>query len=566
MQSDANKMSPDALLATAASSLECFGYAIMPGFECAPHHALIIEKIEMLLRGKIRKLAIICPPRHGKSTIASILLPPYFLGRNPGSSIITASYGAELSENWGRRVRNFVSSPLYNSIFPNCRLSPDSQAMNHFNTTVGGTYIAVGRGGAMTGFGAHLLVLDDLIKDAEEARSEIICKSVVDWLQAVALTRLTCDGKVVAISTRWSERDPLGWLLREQSGWHVLHLPAVSEGGADPLGRPLGAPLWESQFPLPALQSIRTAVGNQVWQCLYQGNPTAALGSVFKREWFRRYQQLPASFSKIIQSWDTAFKTGAANDYSVCTTWGVTDAAFYLLSLWRDKVEFPDLKKQVAIQAEQWRPHAVLLEDAASGQSLLQELKTATTFPVLAIKVDKDKETRASAVTAFFEAGKVQFPEGAPWLADLEDELAGFPGAVHDDIVDSVSQALNYLRGTSGMHGFIEYLKKLAAGLLPFPDEPKLVSPRAELLGKLAALRSEAQLRNLQPPTSEMFKEVIPPCPACEAVCVTKVAGQFHCNQCSHQWWQPNAIRPAPPPTRADFFSGRFSVRTPRRW
>jgi len=182
MAVDPTKMTPDALLATAASSLECFGYAIMPGFECAPHHKLIVHKLEQLLRGKIRKLAIICPPRHGKSTIASILLPAYFLGRNPGSSVITASYGAELSEGWGRRVRNIISAPLYNSIFPVCRLSPDSQAMHRFDTTLGGAYIATGRGGPLTGRGANLLVLDDLLKDSEEARSEIVCKSIIDWL------------------------------------------------------------------------------------------------------------------------------------------------------------------------------------------------------------------------------------------------------------------------------------------------------------------------------------------------------------------------------------------------
>src|SRR6266403_3613661 len=324
MAVDPMKMTPDALLGTARTSLECFGYAVMPGFECAPHHKLIIDKIEQLLRGKIRKLAIICPPRHGKSTIASVLLPPYFLGRNPGNSVITASYGAELSESWGRRVRNIVSSPLFGSIFPNCRLSPDSQAMHRFTTTAGSEYIATGRGGPLTGRGAHLLVLDDLVKDAEEARSEIVCKSIVDWLAHVAFTRLARDARVITISPRWSERDPMGWILREQQGWEVLHLPCISEGGDDPLQRPVGTPLWESQFPLPALQSIRSAVGNQVWQCLYQGNPTAALGSVFKREWFRHYREIPASFQKIVQSWDTAFKTGANNDFSVCSTWGST--------------------------------------------------------------------------------------------------------------------------------------------------------------------------------------------------------------------------------------------------
>src|SRR5262249_18377127 len=155
------------------------------------------------------------------------------------------------------------------------------------------------------------------------------------------------------------------------------------------------------QFPLPVLQSIRSAVGNQVWECLYQGCPNAAKGIIFKREWFRHYDEIPKSFTRIIQSWDTAFKSGGSNDYSGGTTWGQTDTAYYLLSMWRGRVEFPELKRQVAVQAEAWRPHAIVVEDKASGQSLIQELKTATTFPIAAVKVDGDKETRASAVTAY---------------------------------------------------------------------------------------------------------------------------------------------------------------------
>lgn len=547
MANDLVKMRPDALLATARSSLECFGYAVLPGFEVAPHHALIIDKVERLLRGKVKKLAIICPPRHGKSTIASILLPAYYLGRNPGNSVICASYGSDLSEGWGRRVRNIVSSPLFHSIFPNCRLSPDSSAVGRFDTTFGGTYIATGRGGPLTGRGANLMVLDDLIKDAEEAKSDVVCKSVIDWLAHVAFTRMHRDARVIAISTRWSERDPMGWILREQQGWEVLHLPAISEGGDDPLGRPLGAPLWESQFPLPALQSIRAAVGAQVWQCLYQGNPKAALGSIFQRQWFRRYTQPPTSFQKIIQSWDTAFKTGASNDYSVCSTWGSTESGFYLLSLWRDKVEFPELKKQVKLQAEQWKPHAILVEDKASGQSLVQELKTATTFPVLPVKVDKDKESRASAITAFFEAGKVHFPEGAAWLSDVEDELAGFPGDVHDDIVDSTSQALNYLRGSTGILGLIEWMRNIASGLLtsagetkPMP-EPQRPTQSDDPLGRQVALQFQMKLAGVKP--AGLADEVIPPCPLCQGPRIF-LNGTVHCNGCAATFANSTDVEP----------------------
>jgi hypothetical protein len=211
-------MSDQKAFSVAANSLKAFGLLMMPGFEVAPHHQLIIDRIEALLRGKTRKLAIIMPPRHGKTTIGSILLPAYFLGTNPRANIICASYGAELSEGWGRRVRGLLQDENFQRVFPDCVLSPDSQAAGRFNTTQGGQYIAVGRGGPMTGRGADLLVLDDLIKDAVEANSDITCRSIIEWLQHVALTRLSRAGKILAISTRWSERDPMGWLLREQKG------------------------------------------------------------------------------------------------------------------------------------------------------------------------------------------------------------------------------------------------------------------------------------------------------------------------------------------------------------
>ena len=541
----------------AAGSLKAFGLLLMPGFEVAPHHQLIIDKIELLLRGKIRKLAIITPPRHGKTTIASVLLPAYYLGKNPRGNVICASYGAELSEGWGRRVRGLLQDENFAKVFPNCILSPDSQAAGRFNTVSGGEYISTGRGGPLTGRGADLMVLDDLIKDAQEANSDITCRGIVEWLKHVALTRLSRNGKILAISTRWSEKDPMGWLLKEQRGWEVVHLPAISEGASDLLRRPAGAALWESQFPLHVLESIRIAVGAQVWQSLYQGNPTAAQGTVFKRQWFRHYQNVPEKFSKIVMSFDTAFKTGSANDFSVATVWGQTDNGIYLLHCWRDRVEFAELRRQVVEQASQWKPHAVLIEDRASGQSLIQELKAATTFPVIAVKADSDKQTRASAVTAYFEAGKVYFPEGAAWLADLEDELAGFPGAVHDDIVDSCTQALNYLRETGGAFGVLDYLNGLfVTKKYVEPPEPVV---QVDAL-KVAQLRARQEAESI---TSNPFSVVsqqpttMPKCPRCGTTfaVIQLNAYEFLCRNDQIQWGTPLTMGNTW--NRTDVFAGR---------
>jgi predicted phage terminase large subunit-like protein len=457
-------ISPNALrLSLTRRSLGRFARVVMPAFELSPFHQLIIDNLESLLSGKIKKLAIITPPRHGKTTLGNVIAPVFALGRNPTETVITVSYGSELSETFGRRVRNILSDPAFHEVFPGCQLSPDSAAVYRFTTIAGGEYNATGRGGPITGKGASLLILDDLIKDSSEANSDTVCRGIIEWLQHVAFTRLTPNGRVLAIATRWSERDPMGWILQQQ-GWTVLHLPAFAESAADPLGREIGEALWPSHYPVEALEAIRADVGGRVFQTLYQGNVSASQGTIFKRDWFRHYQQPPESFSRIIQSWDTAFKAGATNDYSVCATFGETQNGFYLLALYRAKVEFPELKRQVAQQADFWRPSEILVEDKASGQSLIQELKLATSYPVIPVKIDRDKETRASAVTGYFEAGRILFPEGAVWLADLEDELASFPGGLHDDCVDAISQALNRLRDSGGWLGLVDLIKDLWTG------------------------------------------------------------------------------------------------------
>jgi predicted phage terminase large subunit-like protein len=149
---------------------------------------------------------------------------------------------------------------------------------------------------------------------------------------------------------------------------------------------------------------------------------------------------------QIVQSWDTAFKKGTENDFSVCTTWGVADGGYYLLHLWRERVEFPELKRVVSTLADQWKPNTILVEDKASGQSLIQELKLSTALPLIPVKVDSDKQTRAQAVTPLMEAGKVFLPQSAPWVSDFVEEMASFPNGVHDDVVDATTQVLNYLR------------------------------------------------------------------------------------------------------------------------
>jgi len=425
--------------------LACYAAALWPPFELASHHRLIADLLEAVERGDIRRLMIFMPPRHGKSLLGTQLFPAWFLGHHPDKSIITASYGQELADDFGRQVRNMVNDPVHRAIFPECRLADDATSMRRFSTTAGGSYYAVGRGGPITGRGAHLLLIDDPLKDAEEARSEPIRRGLYEWYTSVARTRLQPGGAIVLITTRWHEDDLAGRLLGQQGGedWHVVNQPAIAE--VDESFRRAGEALWPEKFSLEDLEQTRRDVGNAAFVSLYQQHPAAAEGAVFKREWWRSYRE-PPTFKRIVQSWDTAFKTGAENDFSVCTTWGVAATGFYLLWFWRDKIEFPELKRRMKWLASEYRPNQILVEDRASGQSAIQELRCETALPIIAVKVDRDKISRAMAVTPLIEAGRVFLPESAPWLAGYVDELAAFPTGAHDDAVDSTTQALNHIR------------------------------------------------------------------------------------------------------------------------
>ena len=434
-------------LALAHEDLACYAVALWPQFELARHHELIVSRLEAVERGEISRLMIFLPPRHGKSLLASTIFPAWFLGRNPERQLIFATYGQELSDDFGRHVRNLIADHVHRAIFPGCSLSEDSSAAHRFNTVRGGAYFAVGRGGPITGRGAHLLIIDDPLKDYAEANSEIVRRALYDWYSAVAYTRLAPNGAIVLIQTRWHEDDLAGRLLANNFGddWEVLSLPAIAEH--DESFRREGEALWPRRFGLVELEKIRSAVGGRAWASLYQQRPAAAEGAIFKRDWWQFYPPpLTVALNRIVQSWDTAFKRGTENDFSVCTTWGVAENGFYLLHLWRRRVEFPELKRVLASLAEQWKPNAILIEDKASGQSLIQELKLSTALPIIPVRVDSDKETRAQAVTPLMEAGKIFLPESAPWVSDFIEEMACFPNGNHDDVVDATTQALNFLR------------------------------------------------------------------------------------------------------------------------
>lgn len=397
-------------------------------------------------------MIVLMPPRHGKSEIVSLRFPCWYLGRHPEDAIVQAGYAESIALTHSRKARDIFISTEMQRIFPAVHhrperagqevIIPERQAAHEWGTKQGGSYYAVGIGGGLTGRGFNLGIIDDPVKDSEEAESKTIREKVWDWYTTVYRTRAQPDAAIIIVMTRWHEEDLVGKLLRQAKEdptadqWEVLHFKAVNEGEA----------LWPEIYPLPVLQKIRSSIGGRAFESLYQGNPTVAEGQIIKREWWRYYRETP-HFTRKLHSWDMAFKDKSQNHYSVCTIWGEAPNGYYLLDVWQAKVEFPELKRAVIALYERDRPDLVLVEDKASGISLIQELQRNTRIPVFPIKVDANKVARANAVTPLIEAGKVYLPENAPWLFDYIEELSAFPNAAYDDQVDSSTQALAFMRG-----------------------------------------------------------------------------------------------------------------------
>lgn len=420
-----------------------------PGYRTSKHHQAIVEKLEAVERGQIKRLMIFCPPRHGKSELVSVRFPAWFLGRNPDKQIIAASCTGELAEGFGRKVRNQIADPIFKKPFPGCALSSDSAASDRFSTTAGGQYAAVGVGGTITGRGAHLLIIDDPVKNSEEANSQTCRAKIKDWYNEVAYTRMMPGGAIIVMHTRWHEDDLAGWLMSEhpEEQWDILCLPAIAEED-DPLGREEGAALWQESYPIEALNGIRRQIGERSFSALYQQRPIPAGGSLIQMDWFKRYQQKPNGYIRTLHSWDTAFKPEQINDWSVCEFWGETESGWYLLDTYRARLAYPDLKRTAINLAARDNPGVILVEDKGSGQSLIQDLRVETRLPVHGVKVNagQGKVFRLQAVSGLIESGRVYLPARASWLPDFEQECMTFPAGKHDDQVDSMSQALDYFR------------------------------------------------------------------------------------------------------------------------
>ena len=333
------------------------------------------------------------PPQHGKTRTISHLFSCWFLGKHPERRVVCASYGEDRASDTGRDVLRTLRDPKHLEVFPNSQIDETAASSTRIDLLQGGGFLAVSRNGALTGRNCDLLIVDDLVKDDRESRSPAILRENIAWFNKVGLTRLSPGAPVILVGTRWGNGDLFDDRLLEhpEEQWDLVNLAAIAEEN-DILGRRLGQPLWPERYSLEFLQQKRFEIGNSAFTCLYQGNPTASEGVTFHREHWQYWTTMPERFLSKVVSIDSATKTGAANDYSAIQCWGKTETGYYLLSSWRGKVEYLDLRKTVVEFHNQWHPSAVPIEDTSAGSSLAQDLLSTTSIPVVKITVTRDKE------------------------------------------------------------------------------------------------------------------------------------------------------------------------------
>lgn len=437
------------------------------------HIGVIAAKLEAVRRGEIKRLIICVPPRSLKSIIASVAFPAFVLGHDPSKKIIAASYGQELADDLARDCRQVMTQPWYRRAFRKTALSPNRQAVHAFETTAGGVRLATSVGGVLTGFGADIIIVDDPTKP-DQALSEAERNTANQWYNHTLVSRLNnkTEGAIVVVMQRLHEADFVGHIMSLED-WELVSFPAIAQvderhvvqtpHGAYVHARAEGEALHADREPLEVLANLRRTLGTTHFAAQYLQSPTPPGGGMIKTDWFVRYGpgQAP-KFERVIQSWDTANKAKELSDYSVCTTWGVKDKHFWLISVFRKRLEYPDLKRAVREQAALHGADSIVVEDHGSGVQLIQELLREGLSGIARYEPKGDKVMRMHAQTAAIEGGLVHIPVQAHWLEDYLHELATFPKGRHDDQVDSTSQALDWVRNRNHAQDWLDAQKAYA--------------------------------------------------------------------------------------------------------
>ena len=437
-----------------------FTKAVWPEFIEGAHHRVIAQKFNDLANKKINRLIINMPPRHTKSEFASYLLPAWMVGRNPKLKIIQATHTGELAVRFGRKAKTLIDSEEYSKIFETS-LREDSQAAGRWETAQGGEYFAAGVGGAITGRGADLLIIDDPHSE-QDAMSANAFENAYEWYTSGPRQRLQPGGQIVLVMTRWSKKDLTGILLDNQKKvkgdqWDVVEFPAIMDHGDKK------TPVWPQYWKMEELESVKATLPVGKWNAQWMQEPTSEEGALIKREWWNKWEEefLP-DVTYVIQSYDTAFLKKETADYSAITTWGI----FYpeeggkpniiLLDSLKDRFEFPELRRVALEQYKYWNPDMVIVEQKASGTPLTHELRQMD-IPVMTFTPSRgnDKHVRVNSCAPLFEAGLIWAPD-EQFAEEMIEECASFPYGDHDDLVDSMTMAIMRFR---------------QGGFLPHPED-----------------------------------------------------------------------------------------------
>jgi len=435
-----------------------FVKCVWPEFVEGSHHRHIAKKFNDLASGKINRLIINMPPRHTKSEFASFLLPAWMVGRNPKLKIIQATHTGELAIRFGRKAKTLIDSDEYRKVFET-RLREDSQAAGRWETAQGGEYFAAGVGGAITGRGADLLIIDDPHSE-QDALSATAMESAYEWYTSGPRQRLQPGGKIVVVMTRWSTKDLTGKLLAHQKEAKsdkrdVVEFPALLDTGTKK-----ERPVWPEYWKMSELESVKATLPVGKWSAQWMQQPTSEEGAIIKREWWRKWKHdwIP-DLHHVIQSYDTAFLKKETADFSAITTWGVfypnedSPANLILLDSIKERFEFPELRRKALEQYKYWQPETVIVEAKASGLPLTHELRQMD-IPVSTFTPSRgnDKHVRVNTCAPLFESGMIWAPEQR-FAEEVIEECAAFPHGDHDDLVDAMTMAVMRFR----QGGFISH-------------------------------------------------------------------------------------------------------------
>ena len=429
-----------------------FAKHMWPEFIEGRHHKIIGDKFNQIAKGKIKRLIVNMPPRHTKSEFASSLLPAWMIGRNPKLKIIQTTHTGELAIRFGRKAKTLMDSEDYKKVFET-RLREDSQAAGKWETAQGGEYFAAGVGGAITGRGADLLIIDDPHSE-QDALSASAYDTAYEWYTSGPRQRLQPGGTIIIVQTRWSKKDLTGRLLQAQAKdtmadqWEIVEFPAIL---------PSGEPLWHEFWKKDELLKVKASLSPGKWNAQWQQDPTSDEVAMVKREWWNLWEREDTPrLDYIIQSYDTAYSKKETADYSAITTWGIFEPKedgeqhIILLNAVKGRWNFPELKEIAVEQNEYWEPDMMLIEAKASGQPLADELRlinlpVATFSPGRRKGGNLDKTTRMHIVSPIFESGKVWYPDER-FADEVIEEVASFPNGDHDDYCDSMTMALMRFR------------------------------------------------------------------------------------------------------------------------